>query len=54
MGADRLWFGSVNDPVAGNLRVLYNGTVEWKLTLTADLARELAHVLARARSRDTH
>ncbi|MEU1527106.1 hypothetical protein ABZ413_33450 [Nocardia rhamnosiphila] len=45
VGQDRLRFGSVDDPVSGDLRVRSSGTVEWNFALSADLAVELAAVL---------
>lgn len=54
VGADRLRFGSVDDPVSGDLRVRYSGHVDLKLALTAELALELAHALGRYRQRDTY
>jgi hypothetical protein len=50
VGEDRLRFGSVEDPVSGELRVRSSGTVEWKLALSADLVLDLAAVLGRYRT----
>ncbi|WP_280463154.1 hypothetical protein [Nocardia carnea] len=50
VGEDRLRFGSVDDPVSGDLRIRSSGTVEWKFALSADLAVDLAAVLGSYRT----
>lgn len=52
-GEDRLRFGSVDDPVFGELRVRAGGTVEWKFTADSALALELATVIGRHRGSST-
>lgn len=52
-GEDRMRFGSVDAPVAGELRVRAGGTVEWKFTAGSDLALELATVIGRHRGSST-